>query len=81
MLGNSPGQLFYNHPIVRASPDERRKKLSYQIDLSSRIELFCRLAPSPEVSSSKVAVFCRLYLAGVKLFHLKGGNQKVEINT
>jgi len=40
--------------------DERRKKLSCQKDLSSHIGLFCPLAPSSEVSSSKVAVFREL---------------------
>jgi len=40
-----------------AKLDERRNKLSCQMDLSSHIGLFCHLPSSSEVPSSKVAVF------------------------
>jgi len=36
------------------------------------IGIFCRLAPSPKVPSSKAGVFRGLHLTGVKLFHLEG---------
>jgi ADP-heptose:LPS heptosyltransferase len=58
------GNLINAGPMTRtkhrAKIDERRKKLSCQRDLSSRIGLFCPLSPSSEVSSSKVAVFREL---------------------
>lgn len=44
-------------PLGGANFDERRKKLSCQTVLSSHIGLFCPLALSSEVPSSKVAFF------------------------
>jgi len=73
--------LAKESPSRGAKLDERRKKLSYQRVLSSHIRLFCPSALSSEVLTSKVAVFCGLQSAGVKLFHLEGGNHiKLEKN-
>jgi len=74
MPGSLPSLFFGKHTIVRARWDERPNRLFCQRVLSSQIGLFCPKALSSEVPSSKVAVFRGLQSAGVKLFHLEGGN-------
>ena len=62
ILGNLPSPFVGINTIVRARLDERRKKLSCQRDLSSRIGLFCPQAVSSEVPLLKVAVFRELQI-------------------